>query len=197
MVHMSDFTGPVYAQAGKNRLVAKKGSADRRRGEKAMMARAAKKMEIAEKKKAEAEAAAGGASTSSSSSAGPPNPTPTATDQKKRVIPKKAPPKKPSGKVQLFDNSQRWNVNPHLNLGLTRPGPRQNLNSEGGEEALFFRNFSVSTPYSSAPNGYMTPMESGFEGARTPTGAGMVGSGGADVEDIGMRELYGDVLEGE
>ncbi|KAE8241402.1 hypothetical protein A4X13_0g7430 [Tilletia indica] len=95
MVHMSDFTGPVYAQAGKNRLIAKKGSADRRRGEKAMMARAAKKMEITEKEKAEAEADEGGASTSSSST-GPLNSTPTATDQNKRVIPKKAPPKKPS-----------------------------------------------------------------------------------------------------
>ncbi|KAE8227754.1 hypothetical protein CF326_g7337 [Tilletia indica] len=98
MVHMSDFTDPVYAQAAKNRLVAKKGSADRRRGEEAMMARAVKKMEIAEKKKAEAEAAAGGASTSASSSAVPLDSTPTATVQKKRVIPKKAPPKKPSGK---------------------------------------------------------------------------------------------------
>ncbi|KAE8220586.1 hypothetical protein CF319_g5912 [Tilletia indica] len=90
MVHLSDFTED-WAQAAKNRLMAKKGSADKRRSEDAMIARAKKKMEIAEWKKAEA--AAGGTSASASTSSLASTPTP-----KKRVVVKKAPPKKPSAK---------------------------------------------------------------------------------------------------
>ncbi|KAE8218578.1 hypothetical protein CF319_g7572, partial [Tilletia indica] len=51
-------------KAAKNRLLAKNGSADNRRSQDAMIARAKKRMEIAEMKKAEA--AAGWASSSSS-----------------------------------------------------------------------------------------------------------------------------------